>query len=286
MFDRFENRLTVAGSLVTQTGFRIGAGKSTEPVGTDLPLIKDALGRPFIPGSSFKGVLRGEVERMVRAVVTDTSGACIPTGQDQERCISRRRIAQLRDQHRGDDKGLAQAIQDESCLVCLTFGSPWLASHVQVRDLLVDEASWFGQFQVRDGVAIDRDKGTVAQHLLYSYETVPAGTRFDCHIVLENADDWQRGLLWIGLRSFLQGDAALGGFTSRGLGWVKLEDYELRLVKPEGDVGALIDALVGNGALVSEDDTKEWVQALKAKLRQRARVAEQKEAEDAQAATE
>jgi CRISPR-associated RAMP protein (TIGR02581 family) len=278
MFDRFESRLTIEGQLVTQTGFRIGTGRSTEPVGTDLPLIKDALGRPFIPGSSLKGVLRSEVERVVRAVVPGLHGACLPTGTDDEWCISPQRMTALRDKYQNNDAGLAQAVERESCLICQTFGSPWLASHVQVRDLPVQTETWYNQFQVRDGVAIDRDKGTAADKKLYNYETVPAGTHFSCRLILENGQPWQRGLLWLALRPFIQGEAALGGFTSRGLGWVKLEEYTLQLVEAGNDPGALVDALMGQAQTIKpEDVTKTWLDALKEQLRQEAR--------DAQAAT-
>jgi CRISPR/Cas system CSM-associated protein Csm3 (group 7 of RAMP superfamily) len=58
MFDTFKNRLEITGTLRTITALRISAGRSTEPIGSDLPVIKDALGRPLIPGASFKGALR------------------------------------------------------------------------------------------------------------------------------------------------------------------------------------------------------------------------------------
>jgi CRISPR/Cas system CSM-associated protein Csm3 (group 7 of RAMP superfamily) len=58
MFDTFKNRLEITGILTTVTALRISAGRSSEPIGSDLPVIKDAIGRPFIPGSSFKGALR------------------------------------------------------------------------------------------------------------------------------------------------------------------------------------------------------------------------------------
>jgi CRISPR/Cas system CSM-associated protein Csm3 (group 7 of RAMP superfamily) len=58
MFDTFKNRLERIGTLTTVTALRISAGRSTEPIGSDLPVIKDALGRPLIPGASFKGALR------------------------------------------------------------------------------------------------------------------------------------------------------------------------------------------------------------------------------------
>ena len=61
-FETFKNRLEIKGKLTTVTALRISAGRSSEPIGSDLPVIKDMLGRPFIPGSSFKGALRSRLE--------------------------------------------------------------------------------------------------------------------------------------------------------------------------------------------------------------------------------
>ena len=58
MFETFTNRLELQGTLKTVTALRISQGRSTEPIGSDLPVVKDALGKPFIPGDSFKGALR------------------------------------------------------------------------------------------------------------------------------------------------------------------------------------------------------------------------------------
>ena len=71
MFDTFKNRLEVSGILWTVTALRISAGRSLEPIGSDLPVMKDALGRPLIPGSSFKGALRSRLESFVRGVLGD-----------------------------------------------------------------------------------------------------------------------------------------------------------------------------------------------------------------------
>jgi CRISPR/Cas system CSM-associated protein Csm3 (group 7 of RAMP superfamily) len=68
MFDTFKNRLEITGTLTTVTALRISAGRSTEPIGCDLPVIKDALGRPLIPGSSFKGALRSRLESFLRGI--------------------------------------------------------------------------------------------------------------------------------------------------------------------------------------------------------------------------
>lgn len=265
MFDTFQSRLTVEGYLVADSALRVGTGRVSAITGTELPVIRDARGRPFIPGSSFKGALRSHLEALVRGRAlqnADMRGfACDPTSSE---CLDADQMQRLKNKYRNDDAGLAEAVAEKSCLICQTFGSPWLASPVRVRDLPVVADEWFGQFQVRDGVAIDRDKGTVAVGP-YDYEVVPAGTRFELRITAENLADWQRGMLWLGLRALERGDVPLGGFTSRGLGWVRLDDPRVRLV--EG-VQALIDLIGGAGAGEEIDDkrAKLWVKAFHAKL--------------------
>ncbi|MGB3267110.1 MAG: RAMP superfamily CRISPR-associated protein [Microcoleus sp.] len=64
MFDTFKNRLEITGRLTTVTALRISKGRSTEPIGSDLPVIKDALGKPLIPGSSFKGAVRSPLHSL------------------------------------------------------------------------------------------------------------------------------------------------------------------------------------------------------------------------------
>ena len=126
-----------------------------------------------------------------------------------------------------DDAVFSDQIWTKSCLICRTFGSPWLASHVRIEDAPVATAWWVGQFEVRAGVAIDRDKATAGNKLLYEYEVVPASTRFILHMVAENLEPWQKGLLWLGLRALTRGEIALGGLSDRGIGWVKLADLEV-----------------------------------------------------------
>ncbi len=213
LLDVFQNRLVYSGVLVCETALRVGAGRSSEPIGTDLPVIKDTQGRPFIPGSSLKGVLRTRVESFVRAVHNDPTAACNPVGPETEWCI--RRPDDLSDRD----------IDEQSCLVCQIFGSPWLASKVQVRDALMGDL-WFGQYQVRDGVAINRDTQTAEDRLKYDYEVVPAQSRFDFKLIAENLTDAQVGMLCMGLRPFERGEIGVGGFRSRGLGTVRLQEVE------------------------------------------------------------
>jgi len=268
MFDTFQSCLTVKGYLVAESALRVGTGRAAALVGTDLPVIRDGQGRPFIPGSSLKGALRGHLEALVRGMAPPeaelTRLACDPTSSE---CIDADLMQRLKNECGGNDARLAEAVAKKSCLLCLTFGSPWLASHVQVRDLPVVADEWFGQFEVRDGVAVDRDKGTVAVGP-YDYEVVPAGTRFELHIVAENLAEWQRGLLWLGLQALKRGEVALGGFTSRGLGWVRLEEPQVRFL--EG-AEALMDILgwAEAGEVISGEKAKAWVDALQMEIGRR-----------------
>lgn len=271
MFDTFQSRLTVDGHLVAESALRVGTGRAATISGTELPVIRDNHDRPFIPGSSFKGALRGHLEAMARGMAPANADlqhvACDPTGEESM-CVDANRMRVLKEEYGDDDAKLTEILTEELCLLCRTFGSPWLASPVRVRDMPVVAEEWFGQFEVRDGVAIDRDKGTVSEGRLYDYEVVPAGTRFKLYIEAENLMDWQRGLLWLGLRDLERGDVALGGFTSRGLGWVRLEEVQALLVEGAQEMMTML-ARAKPGPEVSEEQAMGWVQAFRSELEKR-----------------
>lgn len=237
MFDVFENRLELVGTLKTITALRISQGRSLEPIGADLPVVKDALGRPLIPGSSFKGAMRSRLESFLRGV--DPSLAANPAIEEEwaipfqdvregatriEGMTSlKKRIDENSELNESEkDQRLTQEIIERTDIASLLFGSPWMASKFQVRDLTVDANNWFGQYQERDGVAIDRDTETASDGKLYSFQVVPAGTPFEFRTIVENAEDWELGLLMIGLHQFETQQIPLGGGRSRGLGVVEL----------------------------------------------------------------
>lgn len=153
MFDTFKNRLEIEGTLLTVTALRIGAGRSSEPIGSDLPVIKDALGRPLIPGSSLKGALRSRLESFLRGIHPKLAAN---PANEAEWSINSKEMRILKEQHK-KDKELTLAIAEKTDFVSRLFGSPWVASKLQIRDLTVAKDAWFGQYQERDGVAIERD---------------------------------------------------------------------------------------------------------------------------------
>ena len=57
-------KLILEGDIACHTGLHIGAGKgSLEIGGADNPVVKDAFGLPYIPGSSLRGKLRSLLEQ-------------------------------------------------------------------------------------------------------------------------------------------------------------------------------------------------------------------------------
>lgn len=226
MFDVFKNRLELEGTLLTVTALRISQGRSLEPIGSDLPVVKDALGHPLIPGSSFKGAMRSRLESFLRGI--DDNLAANPA-IEEEWAIPSTEMKQLKEKYT-NDATLTEAIIEKTDLTSLLFGSPWMASKFQVRDLLVLPDTWFGQYQERDGVSIDRDTETAADGKLYDFQVVPAGTSFKFKAIVENAEEWELGLLMIGLHQFETEQIPLGGGRSRGLGVVKLTNLVMHWV--------------------------------------------------------
>ena len=264
MFDTFKNRLEITGTLTTVTALRISAGRSTEPIGSDLPVIKDALGRPLIPGSSFKGALRSRLESFLRGI--DPNRAEDPVNYTSS--TRNNQVKDLKNEYKNNDFELTQEIIKITDDIGSLFGTPWMASKFQVRDLTVQPDAWFGQYQERDGVAIDRDTETADDGKLYDYQVVPAATPFDFKAVVENAHDWELGLLMIGLHQFETEQIPLGGGRSRGLGVVKLEIEKMRWIDVEDHPEFLLEYLQ---KLVMGDETAyedaadykdEWVQKL------------------------
>lgn len=252
MFDVFKSRLELSGTLTTVTALRISQGRSTEPIGSDLPVVKDALGRPLIPGASFKGALRSRLESFLRGIdeslaanpsvesewavpyqnVLDADGNLLKVGLTQLKQDADDLFQGTSGKDSAKDKWLTEQLIEKSDIASLLFGSPWIASKFQVRDLTVQTDTWFDQYQERDGVAIDRDTETASDGKLYDFQVVPAGVSFDFKAVVENAEEWELGLLMIGLHQFENEMIPLGGGRSRGLGVVKLQLDEMIWVNP------------------------------------------------------
>lgn len=258
-FAALRNRLMVTGTLVSQTALRIGAGRDSNVISNDLPVLRDSRGTPFIPGASLKGAFRARIEALVRAIAPDQASD----------------IQQIEDRMRQEAVDWDDAqVWSKSTMIDLTFGAPWLAGRIFFKDARVDPTLWFGQFEIRNGVALNRDTETVDQGKLYDYEVVPAGTSFDFALAMENAEPWQLGMITVALQPWVRGEVQMGGFRSRGLGYVQLQDMALRYVELHSvdDLLALLDS--SGGHTVDEETLGVWRDAFVARLKQAAAAKE------------
>src|SRR5437867_11902650 len=63
-------KLILEGEMLCETGLHVGAGVgSLEIGGCDNPVVKDAFGRPYVPGSSLRGKIRSLLEQTSVLVV-------------------------------------------------------------------------------------------------------------------------------------------------------------------------------------------------------------------------
>jgi CRISPR-associated protein Csm3 len=258
-FWQFDNRWLITATLRMKTALSVGSRASLLPAGSDLPVIKTPEGVPFIPGSSLKGVVRTYVERVLRTLDgmnTQHPGqrlwACDPLDEKQ-RCVIAKccdhcegckgnccsdcnrckncMVQRATRNNRLDDSLFVQELSQRSCTACQLFGSPWLASRVAFQDaMLANRESLLRLTEVRDGVGIDRDLGSAKTGIKYDFETVPAGAEFGITIVVENAEEWEVGLLLLALEAMKRGELPIGGKTTRGPGWGELVDLKVQHV--------------------------------------------------------
>ena len=205
----------------------------------DSPIVLTPEGEPFIPGSSFKGVFRSTVEKLIGAIPNRITcslfeGKCPTANQDDFN--NRRRNSNW------SETELVDVLDKELCDTCKLFGSPFSASKIFFSDLYVDE--WPETTQVRDGVAIDRDSERAVDRLKYDYEVVSVGSTFKMEVALEDPSEIDLHLACVGLNEFVGGMNGIGGMRSRGLGKcqiIELMGYKLDLT----DINQLSRYLLG-----------------------------------------
>lgn len=262
-FDTFQNRLFISGELVMLTPLRIGTGQTTDATQPDQAVLKDSIGRPLIPGSSLKGVLRSHVESVLRGIVVlkklqakEKELVCDILDNKTTRQLYDDVEAILKNESISDKDA---AIIDKTCLTCQVFGSHVMAGRFSLRDATVMSSYWSGHYAIRDGVAIDRDTGIAADKKVYNFEVVPAGTRFEFSAQIDNADAAQMGLALVALRALNQEQIQIGAARSRGLGWCSLEKIDYVLY--ENALDYLLDPK-NSGRQLTEADIDTYVQHL------------------------
>jgi CRISPR-associated protein Csm3 len=223
-------KLILEGEMHCETGLHVGAGKgSLEIGGADNPVVKDAHGRPYVPGSTLRGRIRALLEQVTgMAVPSELVFISKRKGQevrihqsdrpDDEICILFGRSPGRMEKVGGGDIDSNYATPARLSV----FDAPLVLESItaQMRETLDDELT-----EVKSENAIDRITSQANPRTL---ERVPAGARFRIRMVLDllcAEDSFLPGLVMQGLR--LLEDDALGGGGSRGSGRVRFDNLKL-----------------------------------------------------------
>lgn len=228
-FDRLTRRVCLTGHIRTVSALRIGKGREDDGMGaSDLPVLVDAQGFPFLPGGSIKGVIRATAESLVRSVSQGEGSRLWSCDPHDERAQGG-----ACGYHTQNDRERAKQAVENSCTLCRLFGSRMVASHVRFTDALLERPTdGRPPIERRDGVAIDRDLGIAFGPQKYDFEVVSPGARFKLEVFIDNPEDALLGLLVLAFDQLDDGFSGLGGFTTRGLGrvaidWHKLTDLDV-----------------------------------------------------------
>ena len=223
-------KLIFSGDLHCETGLHIGAGKgSLEIGGADNPVVKDAFGLPYIPGSSLRGKIRSLLENAMGLTspaelvyLSKRRGQEVRIHQsdrpDDEICLLFGRSPGRMDRVNGEP--LESSVATPARLTL--YDAPLVAESIsaQMRENMDDELT-----EVKSENAIDRITSQANPRTL---ERVPAGARFHFRLVMDVLCPEDRELLARlveGLR--LLEDDSLGGGGSRGSGRVALSNLKL-----------------------------------------------------------
>lgn len=247
MFEKFVNRYTITGNLRAVTALHIGAAEDEfRPNGCKNPFFRSANGLPLIPGSSLKGAMRSFLEQYLssesgkkallenipfRKEICNEQNPCADVKEDEEL------NALLKEKEKGSEEKLSNYLfgaeggeSGKLCIVCRLFGSPYSSAKFSVRDARVVENSFQGEFEIRSGVAIDRNLGISVENKTFTTEVVPEGTEFSFKAVLENGDEHEWNVVKQLLRAMEIGLIQIGGMKSRGLGEITLTNIKYQLI--------------------------------------------------------
>jgi CRISPR-associated RAMP protein (TIGR02581 family) len=248
------NECRISGTLRTTAPLLIRSAVETiggPEVGVVLT-VRDGLDQPYLPGSSLKGALRSQAERILRTLRPNS--ACNPLDErGPQRSCGRRLEERERELQRTDRRQTvspATAYRD-SCAGCKTFGSTAVAGRVATADGYLQGAAVPALVR-RDGIGIDRFSGAASLRSRYELEAVTDVT-FDLTVTLQNYEVWQLGLLGLVLQDLVDGRLPLGSGKSRGLGNVQGEIRSIDLAYIRNERAANADSeLLGVGALLED----------------------------------
>ncbi len=232
-------RVLVTFGLRNLEPLRIGVGRGERLGGSvDLPVYRQRVVRPdgsvaeepVIPGSSLKGVLRTASMSLAAGC-----GLEAHSGVGGDDCVHVFESYAEKELGAGlsFDNFRKHASPEDMrrvvlgfCPICMLYGAQSVSARIVIGDFVPGNGASVG---VKTGVGIDRRRGAAARGVLYRVEFVEPGTLFRGSISLVNAPNWLLGLFAKSLLMVSEGWLKLGGFKSRGMGRVEIDQGTLQV---------------------------------------------------------
>ncbi len=190
--------------------------------------------RPLLPGSSLRGVLRSQGERILRTVASQlAAGQKEPSRWMNERnpaCDPVLRASGFPLQSCDAKLGQNPAGIEQLCLACQFFGSSRNGSRFIVEDAPYC-ASVPPIYKVFDFVAIDRFTGGAKDGAKFDALALWK-PEFRIRLHIEQPRRWEMGLIYFILRDMDQGFASIGFGAAKGFGQVSCRDWRWKMISP------------------------------------------------------
>jgi CRISPR-associated RAMP protein (TIGR02581 family) len=220
MFEKLESRALIQYTITTKSDLHIGGHGTTLPAEVDNQVLKNDDDFPIIPGSSLKGVLRTEIEHLLKGISIE-----VCTVPDVCRSPKRKDV--------------------KECPVCILFGGAELAGSVRIKDATTNSKRTL----IRDGVAIERKTRKAKGGAKYDFEAVPQGTEFYGEATIENLDiDGNKNAklgAFLSLVDFFNScSGGIGHATSRGFGQINIGIDNFRIVTAQDYLSEKFDGNV------------------------------------------
>lgn len=200
----------------------------------------------FVPGTSLRGPLRAQCERILRSVlpaeVRPPATACDPfeTEDDATKSCSKRL------DERSVDPPYAAA-----CPCCKLFGCTATASRIELGDADIGHPEGDRFHSVyRDMIGIDRFTGGVHSGANMRFHALE-NTAFTTTVTARNFELWQLGLLAFALRDFEEGRVSIGFGKTKGFGKVEATVARVVLTYPRGRAMGRVEHL---GSLAGSEE--------------------------------
>lgn len=229
-FDLIKLITRIEGELVNESPLRIGVGREP-PLGAPVDIaVYRVDGKPCIPGSSLKGVLRSLAESLAAS-----KGIRVHSPWDFE------------EMEREAESGTF-------CPICGIFGSTELASHVRIYD--ANPKDGLARTFVRTGVSIDREFGAARPGLLFTEELVVPNVTWLFRMDVLNikflpkpdGEDPRATLLRSLLDYLLEMGVSVGARKSVGCGLLRLRQAKWTVYSLEGgEIRKVSEGVLGGG---------------------------------------